>query len=304
MQTDPSWVSGVYLAKLTATNTTDVAYIHFVVRNDAAVADLLYQVPITTYAAYNPWGGRSLYDFQSNGGIPAYKVSLDRPHDAWAGAGIFFDGDFFMLAWLESLGYSMTYATSIELQNGSSVLTNRKVFLSPWHDEYWSKQMRDNLTAARDAGKHLAFFDANNIYWKIRFEPSPATPSKLNRVVVCYKYTDDDVTTADPLASDPNQVTVTWRDPTYVNKPENALLGVMYESNFAFGKGYDWVVQNATHPIYNGTGLHDGDHITGLIGYEYDKQLPYVAGQTPPGTSDGVGQLAPVHGGWGHAVVP
>jgi hypothetical protein len=68
-----------------------------------------------------------------------------------------------------------------------------------------------------------------------------------------------------------------------VNKPENALLGAMYESNFAFGKGYDWVVQNATHPIYNGTGLHDGDHITGLIGYEYDKQLPYAAGQVPPG---------------------
>jgi len=43
------------------------------------------------------------------------------------------------------------------------------------------------------------------------------------------------------------------------------------------------VVQNATHAIYNGTGLHDGDHITGLIGYEYDKQLPYIAGQTPPG---------------------
>src|SRR5438445_782733 len=41
VQTDPTWVSGVYLAKLSATNTTDVAYIHFVVRNDAAVADLL-----------------------------------------------------------------------------------------------------------------------------------------------------------------------------------------------------------------------------------------------------------------------
>ncbi|ASJ71001.1 N,N-dimethylformamidase beta subunit family domain-containing protein [Granulosicoccus antarcticus] len=49
-----SWTSGIYLAKLTNSQGYE-NYISFVVRDDARTADLLYQQPVTTYQAYNPF---------------------------------------------------------------------------------------------------------------------------------------------------------------------------------------------------------------------------------------------------------
>ena len=48
---------------------------------------MVYGLPVSTYQAYNKWGGKSLYTFNSSGdvtvaGTPrAVKVSFDRPYD-------------------------------------------------------------------------------------------------------------------------------------------------------------------------------------------------------------------------------
>lgn len=261
LQTDSSWTSGVYLAKMMAGDHSS-GYIIFVVRADEAAADILYQIPITTYQAYNNWGGKSLYDFNSVE-HRANKVSYDRPFQAWMGAGFFFEGDYNMIRWLESQNYNVTYVTSLDTHTNPLMYTSRKMFLTNWHDEYWSKEMRDNLIDALKRGKHLAFFSADNIYWQIRFEPSSAgTP---NRVQVCYK---DGL--HDPVSHfDPQLTTILWRDDP-VNEPENGLIGGMYRSEIAYGDSFPWVVINAHHWIYQDTGLKDGDKIPGLIGYEFD----------------------------------
>jgi len=272
LQTGADWESGVYLIRLITTEGL-IGYMIFVVRDDGHPADILYQLPVATYQAYNNWGGKSLYDIQSPGGR-AYKVSFDRPYAQWNGAGGFFDGDYNMIRWLEREGYDVTYATSVDVQANPSVLVGRKVFLSNWHDEYWSKVMRDNLTAARDRGMNLAFFDANNMYSQIRYEDS--ADGRPNRVIVCYKDP-----ALDPMAaSNPILTTVPFRDPP-VNQPENALLGVMYESDWNFGISFPWVVTNASHWAYEGTGLQNGEALPDLIGYEYDKV--WDNGQTPAG---------------------
>ena len=49
-----TWTSGIYLAKLTNIQGYE-NYISFVVRDDARTADLMYQQPVTTYQAYNPF---------------------------------------------------------------------------------------------------------------------------------------------------------------------------------------------------------------------------------------------------------
>jgi hypothetical protein len=51
------WVSGIYLARLTAGDSGAQSYIVFVVRDDQRSAGLLYQQSVTTYQAYNAWGG-------------------------------------------------------------------------------------------------------------------------------------------------------------------------------------------------------------------------------------------------------
>jgi hypothetical protein len=261
LQTDSTWTSGVYLAKLIANNGA-VGYIIFVVRADDTAADILYQIPVTTYQAYNNWGGKSLYDFNSIE-HRANKVSYDRPYALWNGAGFFFEGDYNMIRWLESHNYNVTYVTSIDTHTNPLMYTNRKLFLTNWHDEYWSKEMRDNLTAALNQGENLAFFSANNIYWQIRFEPSSSNVP--NRVQVCYK---DGL--HDPISHiDPEITTVQWRDQP-VNEPENGLLGVMYRSEIDYGTSFPWIVTHADHWIYQGTGIKNGDKIPGMIGYEYD----------------------------------
>jgi hypothetical protein len=175
------------------------------------------------------------------------------------------------------------------------------VFVSTFHDEYWSKPMRDHLTAARDAGTHLAFFASNSIYWQVRFEPLAGIGA--NRVMVCYKDA-----ASDPLSvTDPPLTTVTWRDAP-VNQPENELLGIMYEGKWAWGDSFPWVVANAGHWVYAGTGLKDSDLIPGLVGYEYDKVFdngltpanqtvlsssPVVSDTGVPSTANGALYVAP-----------
>lgn len=273
LQTGGDWTSGVYLAKLTS-SAGNVGYITFVLRDDNSTASIVYQVPVTTWEAYNNWGGKSLYDENSTGGR-AYKVSFNRPYSYdGPGTGGFFDGDYNTIRFLERTGYNVTYATSVDLAANPHLLDGRKVFLSNWHDEYWSKEMRDNLTAASGRGVHLAFFDANNIYWQIRFEPS-ATGAP-NRTITCYKDA-----TLDTSAPTPGQTTVRWRDQP-VNQPENGLLGAMYQGNWTdWSLAYPWIVQNSTAFVYRGTGLADGDQIPSLVGYEFDSV--FANGQTPSG---------------------
>lgn len=73
-------VSGVYLAKLTRTDTGGSSHIVFIVRDDASTSDLFFQTSDATWQAYNIYGdnnnGKSLY---TGSGGKAVKVSYNRP---------------------------------------------------------------------------------------------------------------------------------------------------------------------------------------------------------------------------------
>ena len=265
------WTSGVYLAKLTNSEGFD-NYIIFTVRDDDRVADFLYQQPVTTYQSYNsfPVGvGKSLYVFNSYGantitGTPrAVKVSFDRPY--WGnGAGDFLNWELDLLMWLEKNGYDVTYATDIDLhREGLALLERYQALISAGHDEYWSKEMYDAAEAARDSGIDLAFFGSNAVYWAMRMEPSATGES--DRVMVSYKNAD-----LDPV-TDPELETLRWRDK---GRAEQALVGVQFIADAEFSSdgstNADYVVINSDHWAYADTGLSDGDHIRGLVGYEAD----------------------------------
>ncbi len=65
LNTNTQWTTGVYLAKLEENHTQKQSYILFVVRDDDSKPEILFQLPVTTYQAYNFWGGKSLYDWGS-----------------------------------------------------------------------------------------------------------------------------------------------------------------------------------------------------------------------------------------------
>jgi 5-hydroxyisourate hydrolase-like protein (transthyretin family) len=258
-----TWTTGIYLAKLTAQATNRQTYIWFVVRDDASPAKMLYQSAFTTYIAYNGYGGYSTYFFNSVNQQRAFKVSLDRPFDQTLGVGEFNNilrWEYNMVRWLESQGYDLAYATNLDFETNPGLLNNRQVFLSVGHDEYWSLTQRNAVEAARDAGKHLAFLSANTAYWRIRFENSTLT-SQPNRVMVTYK---------EDFALDPVAPTTLWRDPAN-NRPENALLGVMYiGNNSAVYGGDDFSVINSSDPYFANTGVSDGSTFKQLVGFEWD----------------------------------
>lgn len=56
----PTWPSGVYLIKLSASDSSE-SFVPFVVRESTPTATILFQVSVTTWEAYNTWGGRDLY---------------------------------------------------------------------------------------------------------------------------------------------------------------------------------------------------------------------------------------------------
>ena len=263
---DPTnWASGVYIAKLTGLTSGYQANIIFVVRDDSRTSPYVIQSSVNTYQAYNAWGGKSLYAYNSSGGITATKVSFNRPYDDGRGAGQFFSYEINMLRFLEREGYDVTYITDVDLHESPSVLSNHQAALAVGHSEYWSYQMRTNFQNARDAGKGLGFISSNNVYWQARYEPSILNGFP-DRTLVSYKdYTKDPVY----LAGDRSQyylVTVRWRD-FPVNLPENTLVGLMYQNDGVTG---DIVVSGTSNPLFNTTGLQDGTHLTGLLGKEAD----------------------------------
>ncbi len=227
-----NWVSGVYIARVQADSGGQNETV-FVVREDERNSAILFQQGFTTTQAYNNYNGKSTYDWNSGVCVTvaetprAVKVSFNRPYNQTQGdPNYFFRVDYPMLRWLEQNGYDLTYSTSMDTHRSGKAgakneLLDHQIFLSSGHDEYWSQEMRDAVTAARDAGVHLAFMGANNMYWRVRFEPDPLT-REPDSVMVVYKTTE-----GGPV--DPSGIhTGTWRDPQGANDPENALLGVLY----------------------------------------------------------------------------
>ncbi|MFH1602625.1 MAG: N,N-dimethylformamidase beta subunit family domain-containing protein [Pseudomonadota bacterium] len=285
LRTSVDWVTGVYLARLTASDSGAQSYIIFVLRDEQRRAEVLVQLGVTTYQAYNPWGGKSLYDWSSSERQRAAKVSFNRPYAANAqnpaaasgmGAGEFLTNlqphpnsfkvsnagwDYNMVRWLEREGYNVAYCTNLDTHCRPHLLQRQRACLSLGHDEYWSREMRDHFETARDAGVNLGFFSGNAAYWQVRFESSAASGT-ADRIMVCYKKAK-----LDPLAAaDKSRATDKWRSAA-VGRPEEHLIGVMV---VGYPVDADIVIESAAHWVFAGTGLAAGDTLPGLLGYEVD----------------------------------
>lgn len=209
--------------------------IYFVVRDDDRRADLLFQTSDTTWSAYNRAGITSTYgSFDPARPMErAFKVSLNRPYVTrdYRAVNMPFNAEYPMIRWLEANGYDVAYTTGLDGDRRGALIRNHKVFLSVGHDEYWSGPQRAAVEAARDGGVHLAFFSGNDVFWKIRWEPSIDPSRTPYRTMVTFKETHANAK-IDPL---PDVWTGTWRDARPFNpegaKPENALTGTIFTVN-------------------------------------------------------------------------
>jgi hypothetical protein len=270
---DGTWPPGCYLLKLVAPAEGVQQWVPLTVRDDASRSAFFMMNAVTEWQAYNEWGGYSLYFGLGRGGRTFNNrgriVTFDRPYDQPGGAGDFVGLELPLVQLLEGRGYDVSYTTSVDFHRNPELALQHRALLSPGHDEYWSKSMRDGGEAARDHGVNLAFFGANAAYRQIRFEPSALGP---DRHQVCYKSANED-----PMRrTDPSQVTVNWRDPP-VNRPENAMIGQQYKCNPVRD---DMVVVAPDAWVFEGTGVTMNQRLPTVIGPECDAYTP--GRQVPP----------------------
>jgi hypothetical protein len=255
------WPPGDYLIRLDA-STGPQQFVPLTVATPDNRGRIVIVDAVTTWEAYNRWGGYSLYTSPSGKMADrARAVSFDRPYQAkdMQGAGDFliFERPFVQFA--ERSGLPLGYATDVDLAADPHLLDGARAMVTLGHDEYWSQEMRDNATAARDRGVNLAFLGGNEIYRHIRFEPSSLG---ADRVEVDYKsFEEDPVHTTDPAAA-----TTQWRSPPDP-RPESVLLGNFYQCNPAHA---DMVAVDPDNWLLSGV-VHAGQVLPGLIGNEYER---------------------------------
>ncbi|MFI6477911.1 N,N-dimethylformamidase beta subunit family domain-containing protein [Nonomuraea sp. NPDC050663] len=228
------WPEGAYLIRLETSRGH--RYVPITVRSASTAGKVVILNAVTTWQAYNRWGGRSLYSGPGGFSGRSPRVSFDRPYDR-SGARLFLDFERDAIELAERSGAPLAYLTDLDLKPGA--LDGATALFSLGHDEYWSPTMRSVVTRARDRGTNLAFLGANAVYWRIAVK---------GRVVECDKAVRCRL----------------WRSV----KPESELIGQQYD---CFPAEAAYVVTRADHWIFEGT---EGRRFPGLAGVETDKVSP------------------------------
>jgi hypothetical protein len=255
------WPSGYYAVQFVLTSGPQAgsgAWAPLIVKRaiKRQPAKILLEIPMSTAAAYNEWGGLSAY----SGGPWSEVVSLDRPF-----LNGLLGGEYGLLRFLMRNGFEFDVQTDLDTAAKPESLLRYDLVLVGGHDEYWTQSTSDAFYEAKKQGVHLGFFGANIGYWRTRLENG-------GRSIVIYKHGP-----RDPLG-----VTGYYRD----THPECQLLGVQHQAG-----ALDWLPgaytvdpAGAAHKWLRGTGLKAGHELPGLVSVEVDT-VPHwqeLIGETCP----------------------
>jgi hypothetical protein len=271
VQTGTDWPSGYYELRTELTSGSDAGRgttTFVIVREPVAArgSQILVQVPVNTWEAYNQWGGKSLYDFDRP---RARRVSFDRPWGKYANSPLWWEIQ--LVRFLEREGYDVSYQTDVDTDAAPDSLLRHRLVMTAGHGEYWTRNMRDAFDVALSAGTNLAFMGSNTAYMQVRYEDG-------GRTIVAYKDT-----ALDP-EPDPSLKTVMFRqlDPT---RPECMIEGVQHRWQPPHQNGpHDYtVVAPQNDPWLANTGLGPGSVIADVVGDEWDALNPWPDACIHPG---------------------
>ena len=285
---------GAYLLKLSRADGFD-SYVPFVVRRPHERSDVLVVLATTTWAAYNNFGGTSLYEDDeskhSTDAGRAFRVSFDRPFAQESGTGTLLTNERFAINWLESQPLHISYATAEAFDGAEDILQDTAVLILPGHDEYWTELRRTRTQNAVMQGMSLLLLSANTGYWRVRLDA--AADGRPVRNITCFK----------GAATDPGSpATHRFREPPE-NEPEDGLFGVMYRDRLAMvDVDAPVLVQSTSHWAFEGTDLQPGDVFWRVNGYEIDSMGPGAPNDTTALTAS---PLLSLNGGlgWGNMAI-
>lgn len=290
-------------------------------------APLVLIVTTATWVAYNDWGGSNAYEGIDGEASDQFSptLSLERPWSKgfiwlpegapripnrlppnsiprypniefafsqgfakyYAAAGwATYERNF--VCWAQQQGIEFDVISQYDLHNDPNLLTPYQCAVIVGHDEYWSRDMRDNLDNFIDKGGNLARF-GGNFCWQIRLEDG-------NQKQVCYKYRARD---EDPVMGTDQQAQLTsaWED-SIVNYPGASTMGLNGFAGVYVGVGATmprsqrgFTVYRSDHWAFENTDLYFGDIFgedAGIYGFEVDGvDFTFTDGLPYPTHSDG-----------------
>lgn len=263
----PTWVTGSYYAKLIAPDSS-FQMCPFVIRHPTpgTRSRIVFCMEYNTRQAYNYWGGKSLYVPDNS---PATVVSFLRPHfpENGLGKGSWVPPNCY--GRLELEGFPLEYIDEYDVDRFPGILNNYDVIVVSAHLEYNSRTFMDALEAHIDRGAHFATFGGNDLWWQIRYEDDGDT-------LVGYKQR---AFAQDPLYGVNNElVTTNWYHPL-LNRPSESIMGMAFDDWCEDLEGADYTVRMASHWLFEGTGVVDGQ----VIGHDLaDGETDWVMRDSPP----------------------
>ena len=274
-----TWTTGLYLAKLENSATGHQAYVPFAVREDDRDAVYYYEQAVMTYQSYNRYPVNDVSFYSGGNATNPWEKTLSfaRPYSSRLflrnnqspfgqvgdGSGGFFTWDFPMIQFLEREGYDVSYATNVDLHLDPTRVLDFGAMISVGHDEYWTQEMADAASAARDAGVDLAFFAGNHVFGTVSYDEASRTMTGLTKAGgspgnAGYTTSDPDKTKRQALLGQANTGCCVRMPITYYNLP--------------------WIVDDEAHWVFEGTGFQNGDDVPALLGYEPDAYDPNFVG--------------------------
>lgn len=255
------WKSGIYQIKIQSGIETTLVDFRVKEKKPGSSSRILMFDNSMTNIAYNFWGGKSLYDYNSTG-ARAHHLSLYRPNPFQSQP-----EELEFVCWAEHNNIPLEHASMLDLHQNPDLLNNYNTIIFLGHSEYWSREMRDNYDQFVATGGNALIMGGNTMWWQIRIE---------NGQLVGYKDNLDPI-----INTDPSRATLLWLN-SIVNLPENKSTGVSFlEGGYVNSTGFymavdgygGYTVTDQNHWVFTGTGLLNGD-VFGqqetIAGYEVD----------------------------------
>lgn len=266
------WAAGVYEADLPT--SVGIKPLVFVVREKipGSYSKIVVNLCVNTWQAYNNWGGKSLYHFNSTDQVECPSLSFDRPFSDTTTA-YYFKWPDKLVRWLAKEKILVEFCVSTDMDRDPEFMHHYQIYITVGHDEYWSLPERDECEHLLARGGKMIVLSGNTCWWQARIDDD-------GRRFVCFR--DPNLDPEFPLRD--SIVTALWSRPP-ISNPENKIIGVSSQAGgyvnsdllFPADSGYGgYTVFNSHHWVYRNTGVKDGDVIgfeDRIVGYEVDGAL-------------------------------
>ncbi|RNI31201.1 N,N-dimethylformamidase beta subunit family domain-containing protein [Rufibacter latericius] len=252
---------GYYRAFLTNPDLENPAEIHFLVGSAFPSSKVAVLAPVTTWLAYNAYGGQSLYRNALGEGYVPY-VSMLRPNTALTYSctqplqhNLRIEANIFH--WF-SRHFQADLYPDYYLEEHPEVFQNHQVLVLAYHAEYFSAKM---YTALRELvyqqRKSLLALGGNQVYWQVRWHQN---------------FTQVECRKNGSFFENEAERGCLWR---HTPQPESQLLGAQF-SEAGMGTFAPYQVLEPRHWLFAGVSLQQGS----LFGVKGLDHLPICGDET------------------------